>query len=758
MAGIRGVISRIVYRNADNGYTVAEIDSSGTPVTLVGILPELDPGEPIEAEGTFTTHPLYGEQLQVERFTLTQPDDMVSIERYLGSGAIKGVGPALAARLVKKFRGQTLEIMEKEPQRLAEVKGISREGALRICAQVAEKREMRDAMMFLGQYGISLRLAVRIYEKYGPGLYDVIRQDPYRLIDDITSVGFRLADEIARQAGIAADSDFRIRSGLCYALTQALGAGHIYLPQSVLLSYAAGLLDLPEASLSRCLTDLVIDKKLVIRGDAEDPRVYLAAYYYMEAASAAMLMMLDRPLGLPGREEVEAAIDRLERQDDIRLEEMQRLAVSTAAGRGLMLLTGGPGTGKTTTIRTLLHFFEQQGLTIALAAPTGRAAKRITETTGSPAMTIHRLLEYSGMPQEGADRREELLRFERNESHPLEADAVIVDEVSMVDLPLLYALLKAVPQGARLILVGDANQLPSVGPGNVLRDMTDAGVFPHINLNRIFRQDEASDIVLNAHRIHRGEQIDLSARSRDFLMIRRDSAQAVIGAVLGLIRDKLPPYTHSDPLEIQVISPMRKGILGVENLNRVLQNFLNPPEEAKREHETARCVFRQGDKVMQIRNNYQKDWEIRGGSGLAVRRGTGVFNGDIGIITDVRLFSEELAVLFDEEKEAVYSFSELEDLELAYAVTVHKSQGSEYPAVILPLLSGPAPLMTRNLIYTAVTRARRCVCVVGLPETFQRMVDNDTEQTRYSTLDLQLREIRDRLSGETQDSFFYPRP
>ncbi len=738
MACVRGIVSHIVYRNRENGYTVMEIESENDLLTLVGILPEISPGEPIEAEGSFSTHPVYGEQLNVESFRLTMPEDVLSVERYLASGAIKGLGPVLARRIVKRFGEETLKILEENPDRLTEVKGISPQGARRIGAQAAEKRELRDAMMFLGQYGISLRLAVKIYERYGPELYTVIRTNPYKLMDDITHVGFRIADEIARKAGIAADSDFRIRSGLVYALHQALGAGHIYLPKDTLTAYGAELLDLPPEDLDPQIMELALSKKLVLRELSGRPIVYLSAYYYMEASAAAMLRSLDQEL-LASDEGLSAQLDALERSEGIELDELQRAAVEMAVHRGLMILTGGPGTGKTTTIRTMIHYFESQGKTISLAAPTGRAAKRITETTGRPAMTVHRLLEFMGQPEED-DREDMPLRFERNEARPLECDVVIVDEMSMVDLPLMTALLKAVIPGTRLILVGDANQLPSVGPGNVLRDILASGVFPHISLSRIFRQAEASDIVLNAHRIHRGEQIDPSARSRDFLFIRRNDSSSVISAVLGLIRDKLPAYVGADAGEIQVISPMRKGILGVENLNRVLQQFMNPPAPVKREHVTARCTFRQGDKVMQIRNNYQKDWEVREG-GIPVRRGTGIFNGDIGRITEIRQFTEEISVLFDEGREVVYSFSETDELELAYAVTVHKSQGSEYPAVILPLLSGPAPLMNRNLIYTAVTRARRCVCIVGSPATFQQMVDNNTQQERYSTLDVQIRDI-----------------
>ena len=740
MARVTGTVEHVIHRNAENGYSVVEISEEKGLLTLVGILPELQPGEPIEAEGSFVTHPVYGEQLQVEHFTLLMPEDAAAVERYLASGIIKGIGPALAKRIVKRFKGDTLRIMEEEPETLAQIKGISANGARLIQEQVTAKREMRDAMMFLEQFGISIPLAVKIYEKYGQTLYSVIRTNPYKLMDDITHVGFRIADEIAVRAGLPADSEFRVRSGVNYAMQQALQAGHIYLPRETLTAYAARLLELDEDLIEKAVMDLTVDKRLVQRMAGGVHAVYLAAYYYMEAAVAAMLTALDQPLNIQGPS-VEDEIWRILGEGSIELEDMQQDAVLRAVKHGLAVITGGPGTGKTTTISALIRYFEAKGLTIELAAPTGRAAKRITEATGRDARTIHRLLEFMGSP-EGDDS--DTPRFMRNESNPIGADVVIIDEVSMVDLPLMYALLKAVIPGTRLILVGDASQLPSVGPGNVLRDIIASGVVETVELTRIFRQAETSDIVLNAHRINRGEEIVPDKTSRDFMVLRRDRAADVIQAVIRLVRDKLPPYVHADPFEIQVITPSRKGILGVENLNRVLQDALNPPADHKKERQFAHCLFRVGDKVMQIKNNYQKEWSQNGGTGFSLKEGTGVFNGDLGIVKDIRFFSEELVILFDDDREAVYTFPEAEELELAYAVTVHKSQGSEYPAVVLPLLSVPQPLMTRNLIYTAVTRAKSCVVVVGLWETFLRMAANDTEQKRYSSLAEQLRGVKER--------------
>ncbi len=740
MARVIGTVEHVIHRNAENGYSVVEVSDEKGLLTLVGILPELSPGEPIEAEGSYVTHPVYGQQLEVEHFALLMPEDAIAIERYLSSGIIKGVGPALAARIVKKFKGDALRVMEEEPELLAKVKGISVNGARLMQEQIIAKREMREAMMYLEQFGISVPLAVKIYERYGNTLYSVIQSNPYKLMDDITHVGFRIADDIARRAGLPGDSEFRIRSGLNYAMQQALQAGHIYLPRETLISYAARLLELDEELIEKCVMDLTVDKRLVQRMAGGVHAVYLAQYYYMEAAVAAMLMALDQPLNIEAPT-LEEELWRIIGEGDIQLEDMQQDAVLRAVKRGLTVITGGPGTGKTTTISALIRYFDAKGLSLELAAPTGRAAKRITEATGRPARTIHRLLEFMGNPE---DSERDDPHFQRNEKNPIEADVVIIDEVSMVDLPLMYALLKAVLPGTRLILVGDANQLPSVGPGNVLRDIIASGVVETIELTKIFRQAETSDIVLNAHRINRGEAIEPDKTSRDFMYLRRERAAEAMQAVVRLVRDKLPPYVHADPFEIQVITPTRKGVLGVENLNRVLQNELNPPAENKKERQFPRCLLRVGDKVMQIKNNYQKEWQMTGGSGFSLKDGTGVFNGDLGIVKDIRFFSEELVVLFDDDREAVYSFTEADELDLAYAVTVHKSQGSEYPAVVLPLLSVPLPLMTRNLIYTAVTRAKSCVVIVGLWDTFLKMAANDTEQKRYSSLAEQLRDVHER--------------
>lgn len=739
MATVTGFIEKIKYRNEDNGYSILSVVDDGDEYVLVGTFHYISEGEMIEATGSMIDHPLYGEQISVESYEIKAPEDMVSMERYLGSGAIKGMGVALAARVVRRFKADTFRIMEEEPERLSEVKGISEKMAMAIASQMEEKKEMRQAMMFLQNYGISMNLAVKIYQEYGPRMYGVIKENPYRLADDIPGVGFKMADEIAQKVGIFTDSDFRIRSGILYTLLQATAQGHTYLPREVLLAQASELLKVEISSMETHLMDMQMDKRLVSRETENGIAVYAASYYYMELNAAKMLHDLN-VRGTEPSEQIRKRLTQIQEQEEIELDELQMQAVVEAVNCGLMIITGGPGTGKTTTINTMIRYFELEEMEILLAAPTGRAAKRMTEATGYEARTIHRLLELSGGPE---NQNSVGMRFERNEENPLEADVIIIDEMSMVDIQLMQSLLKAVNVGTRLILVGDVNQLPSVGPGNVLRDIINSLCFQVVKLTKIFRQASESDIVVNAHRINAGEQIDLGKKSKDFLFIKREHPDAIVNAMITLMKEKLPGYVHANPFDIQIMTPMRKGALGVERLNGILQSFLNPPDKNKLEKETGSTIFRVGDKVMQIKNNYQIAWEIRSKYGIPQDAGMGVFNGDMGIIREINLFAETLTVEFDEGKMVEYSFKQLEELELAYAITIHKSQGSEYPAVIIPMHSGPRMLMTQNLIYTAVTRARQCVCLVGLPETFQSMVENRVEQRRYSGLCGRIKELMD---------------
>ena len=751
MATVSGYVEKIKYRNEENGYSILSVNSDGLDYVLVGTFPYISEGDFIEASGRDVEHPIYGDQIQVESYELKAPEDTASMERYLGSGAIRGVGTALAARIVRRFKADTFRIIEEEPERLAEVKGISEKMAQAISEQMESKKEMRQAMMFLQEYGISMSLALKIYNEYGSRMYSIIKENPYRLADDIQGVGFKMADEIAQKVGIFTDSDFRIRSGIYYTLLQSVANGHTYLPQEELLASASELLHVDPAVMEKHLTDLQMEKKIVVKVNEEkllkpeeddstpaSRHVYASQYYYTELNTARML----HDLNLRGAEpetEIRKKLEKICEEERIEPDELQIRAVIEAVNSGLLIITGGPGTGKTTTINTIIRYFEQEEMEILLAAPTGRAAKRMTEATGYEARTIHRLLELTGVPSDDKDTSG--MHFERNEENPLDADAIIIDEMSMVDIYLMHALLRAVNPGTRLILVGDTNQLPSVGPGNVLRDLIASGAFDVVQLTRIFRQAAESDIIVNAHRINDGERIPLGKRSKDFLFIRREQPDAIISAMLTLVREKLPNYVHADMFDIQIMTPMRKGALGVERLNTILQSFLNPKDPSKPEKEVGGIIYRVGDKVMQIKNNYQIEWETRNRYGIPVDSGAGVFNGDIGIIREINTFAEELTVEFDEGKMVDYSFKQLEELELAYAITIHKSQGSEYPAVVIPVYSGPRMLMTRNLIYTAVTRAKKCVCLVGLPEMFQFMVENEMEQKRYSGLKDRILEI-----------------
>lgn len=737
---VTGYIDHVIFRNEDNGYTVMVMKGTedDSELTCVGTFPALTQGASIEAVGNYTTHPVYGRQFQISSYTEKMPEDALAMERYLGSGAIKGIGAALAARIVRRFGDDTMRIVEEEPERLAEIKGISEKKAMEIAEQMTEKADMRRAMIFLQKYGISLNLGARIYQKYGQTVYSVLQENPYRLAEDISGVGFKIADEIASRIGIHTDSDYRIRSGMLYTLLQASGEGHTYLPKEELFFRASQLLGVDPSYMEKHLMDMVVDRKLIVKETEEGDVVYPARFYYLELNTARMLCELN--ILCPEDEQMMAKrIARIEKETDTELDEMQKQAIMAAARHGLFILTGGPGTGKTTTINAIIRYFEEEGAELRLAAPTGRAAKRMTETTGYEAQTIHRLLELNGMPEGEQEGR--TVHFDRNSENPLEADVIIIDEMSMVDIALMHSLLLAVTAGTRLILVGDENQLPSVGPGNVLRDIIRSRCFSVVELKKIFRQASESDIVVNAHKINHGEQVTINNKSRDFFFLKRYDADIIIRVVIALIQEKLPRYVDAKPYEIQVLTPMRKGLLGVERLNQILQRYLNPPDDKKKEKEIGQRLFREGDKVMQVKNNYQLEWEILGRYKIPVDKGVGVFNGDTGIMEEINEFAETATVQFEDGRRAEYSFKQLEELELAYAVTIHKSQGSEYPAVILPLLSGPRMLMNRNLLYTAVTRARKCVTVVGSENTFAEMIRNEKQQQRYSSLDRRIREM-----------------
>ncbi len=734
MEEITGYVENIIYRNADNGYTVLDFVVDEFLITCTGIFPTVGEGENLLLRGDYVDHPTYGKQFKAVSYEAVAPTDAASMERYLGSGAIRGIGPKLAARIIKMFGDDTFRIIEEEPERLAEVKGISINKAMEISDQIVGAKDIRNAMIFLDRFGLHGNKAIKIYNRFGNDIYNIIQSNPYKLADEVAGIGFKTADEIASQVGIKVDSEFRIKGGIIYVLTQGASFGHTYLPEDVLVDKSVELLKVDGESVSAQIMNLAMDKKLIIKRDPEGNRqIYSRAFYRMEESIAGMLKDLNVTYKVD-KEDLEKVIRRIEKEGEFQLDELQKDAVLAAVERGFFVLTGGPGTGKTTTITTMIHIFEEEGYNIFLGAPTGRAAKRMSEATGYEARTIHRMLEVSGRVGDDDDDVTSFAKFERNEDNPLECDVIIIDEMSMVDVSLMFALLKAISPGTRLILVGDEHQLPSVGPGNVLKDILASGEFTSVTLEKIFRQAQESDIVMNAHKIHQGEHVVLDNKSKDFFFLKRDEADTIINVMLTLVRDKMPKYVDAGISEIQVLTPTRKGLIGVERLNTILQRFLNPESPEKKEWKGDTRLFREGDKVMQIKNNYQLEWEVTGNYNITLEKGVGVFNGDVGIIKDINDWAKTVTVEFEEGRKVVYPFANLDELELAYAITIHKSQGSEYPAVVMPIMEGPRMLMNRNILYTAITRAKKCVTMVGDADVLYSMIDNVSQAKRYSGL------------------------
>lgn len=733
MEELTGYVENIIFRNADNGYTVLDFVSEETLITCTGLFPTVGEGENLLLRGEYVDHPTYGRQLKVSSYDVVAPTDEASMERYLGSGAIRGIGPKLAARIIKEFGADTFRIIEEEPERLAEVKGISLNKAMEISDQIVGAKDIRNAMIFLDKYGIHGNTAIKIYNRFGNDVYNVIQSNPYRLADEVSGIGFKTADEIASLVGIKVDSEFRIRGGIQYVLSQGATFGHTYLPIETLTDMSVDLLKVDAESVEAQIMNLAMDKKVIIKRDEEgNKQIYSRAFYRMEESIAGMLKELNVTYKVD-RADMEKVIRRIEKDENFELDELQKDAVVAAAEHGLFILTGGPGTGKTTTITTMIRIFEEEGYNIFLAAPTGRAAKRMSEATGYEARTIHRMLEVNGRMGDDDDSAS-FAKFERNEENPLECDAIIIDEMSMVDVSLMYSLLKAISPGTRLILVGDVHQLPSVGAGNVLKDVLTSNQFTSVTLTKIFRQAQESDIVMNAHRIHKGEHMELDNKSKDFFFLKRNDADTIINVMLTLVKDKMPKYVDASISDIQVLTPTRKGLIGVERLNGILQQYLNPPSNKKNEWKGDTRTLREGDKVMQIRNNYQLEWEVKGNYNITLEKGLGVFNGDVGIIKEINDWAKSVTVEFEEGRTVIYPFANLDELELAYAITIHKSQGSEYPAVVMPIMDGPKMLMNRNILYTAITRAKKCVTMVGDADVFYSMIDNVSQAKRYSGL------------------------
>ncbi|WP_058485999.1 SF1B family DNA helicase RecD2 [Defluviitalea phaphyphila] len=736
---IEGIIEDIIFHNEENGYTVCSIETAEEEIICVGTLLGVNRGENIKVVGSWVTHPIYGPQLQVNTYEKTVPKTEEGIERYLSSGVIKGIGPKLAKRIVERFGLDTLRIIEEEWEKLEEIKGISKKKAVEIGEIFHEQRELRKAILFLQDYGVSPTYALKIYKQYGENTINIIKNNPYRLAEDIFGIGFKMADRIAQNIGISKDSPNRVKAGIKFILNQYSNNGHTYMLREHLKQAAWELLGVTEELVENALIELQIYKQIWQEKIEEKEVVYLTPFYYAEMNIARKLIEFSRMRNEINSNEIDKRIDQLEKETNIKLAKQQRQAVKEAMSEGMLIITGGPGTGKTTTINAIISLLEEEGLEIILAAPTGRAAKRMSEATGKEAQTIHRLLEISFLEE---DHKKQV--FERNEERPLEADVIIIDEMSMVDVLLMNSFLKAVVEGTRLIFVGDVDQLPSVGPGNVLKDMIKSETIKVVRLTEVFRQARESAIIMNAHRINKGEYPIVNEKDKDFFFIRRNTQEEVIETIKDLILNRLPNFSKCNSIkDIQVLAPMRKSILGVNYLNSILQEALNPPSKEKNEKEYRMQIFREGDKVMQIKNNYNIPWKIYSDVGVKIDEGVGVFNGDAGRIVEIDNEAQTLTVLFDDLKTVEYDFSQLDELELAYAVTIHKSQGSEYPVVIIPVHSGPPMLMNRNLLYTAVTRAKKLVVIVGLQSTLNRMVDNNREINRYSALAYRLTKMKE---------------
>lgn len=732
---ITGTVYEIIYQNAENGYTVCEIDSpTDGLLTATGYMPYLGEGENISVTGTWGNHPEYGEQFRVIHYETILPEDEDAILDYLSSGIVYGIRTATAKKIVDKFGSDTLNILLTDPMRLAEIKGISEAKAEKIGKSYLELQSMQSILMFLRQYNISTNLAIKIHQSLGSDAVNIIKENPYILADQIDGVSFKTCDNIAHLRGIPKNSPLRIKSGIKYILNSAAyNMGHTYLTKEMLTDSVSTQLAVSKEEAENGITSLELSHEVYVDIISDTPVCYLSLFYTSEHYIARRIASLtfSVPIYTMDEDEVNSNIQAAEAESGISLDDEQKRAVVSAVQSGCIVITGGPGTGKTTTINSIIKVLSNMQLSIALAAPTGRAAKRMSQVTGREAKTIHRLL---GM-QPGADS--EIQRFSYNESNPLPHDVFIVDEVSMVDVQLMYAFLKAVKRGAKVILCGDSDQLPSVGPGNVLKDIIESGLVPVIKLTRIFRQAQESLIVMNAHKINSGEMPEISVHDKDFFFLSRTSAEITAATIIDLYKSRIPNSYGINPISsIQVLSPSKKGVAGSVNLNHELQKALNPPDMLKQEYLYGKTLFRTGDKVMQIKNDYDIIWTRPDGE-----NGTGIFNGDLGIIDSISVKDRVMTVIFDDDKECEYSFNDLDKLDLAYATTVHKSQGSEFPVVIIPICRFAPLLMCRNLLYTAVTRAKTMVILVGTQSALKTMIDNNDEKKRFTGLSKKLKAI-----------------
>jgi len=735
---VEGIVESIIYYN--NGYCVFSIiphynkSEDFEEVVCVGNDIKVNKGENLKITGYITYHHSYGEQIKIEHYEKIFPSTVESIEKYLASGAIKGIGEKTASKIVNKFGKDTFNIIENYPKKIALIRGISLKKALEISKIFHEEKESRRILMFLQNYDISASCSNRIYKKFKENTIKVLETNPYILVDEIFGIGFKTADSMANKMGIEKDSYYRIRAGIEFVLNEAALDGDVYLPLEILVERVQQLLNIDDEVIEDAVFILSADKRIWIE-KVYGTNVYLNKYYYAENYVAEKLVKLSKA-EMVLEFDYDKQIDILEKDNNMKFAKCQRDAIKQSMVKGVIVITGGPGTGKTTTINAIIKLFKLKEYDIELAAPTGRAAKRMTEATGYEAKTLHRLLEAT-FEDEGEYKR---LSFSRNESRPIEADVIIVDESSMIDIVLMKALLRAVAYGTRLILVGDVDQLPAVGPGNVLKDIILSNCINVVRLNEIFRQAQESAIIVNAHRINNGQYPILNQKDKDFFFVKRYNINSILKTIVELITKRLPNYTKCDPIkDIQVLTPMRRSLIGAASLNSVLQTILNPKDDSKPEKEYGNIVFRYGDKVMQIKNDYDMPWKLYKG-GVQIDKGTGVFNGDEGFITYINnRGSAYIEVTFDDNKIVRYDYEHLCELQLSYAITIHKSQGSEYKVIIMPAFKGPYMLMNRNLLYTAITRAKNLAVIVGIPEQLYKMVDNISEVNRYTSLNIRIK-------------------
>lgn len=734
MEVLNGFIENIVFKSEDTGYVVCKIRNEKNLISAVGTVPFIKEGQNVRLKGYWTVHKQFGNQFNIQEYEELLPNSLDGIEKYLSAGIIHGIGPVTAKKIIEKFGEETLNIMENHIERLMEIEGIGEKKFQIIYESYIEQQGLKDIILYFHKHGVTNNQCVKIYKKFGPNAKQIVSGNPYILCDEISGIGFKTADRIAMSIGIEVNSEFRIQSGIKYIMNQFCAAGNTFMPKSNIIEECEKNLSVSRELIEKNIYDMAAQQKIIIEKVNDVEVGFLLQYYYCELGVTSKIITLGLQQIQTINSDIDFEIDVFEKEQKIQFAQSQREAITGAFNNGIEIITGGPGTGKTTIIKAIIHIYENNGMKVILGAPTGRAAKRMTESTGREAKTIHRLLEM------GISDDDESV-FEKGESSPLDCDVIIIDEASMIDIILMQTLLKAINLGTRLIIVGDVDQLPSVGPGNVLKDLIESEYIKVVRLKEIFRQGSESLIVVNAHKINEGQMPVLNQKDKDFFFINEENQERIVNLIIDLMNRRLPTFNKSwDRLrDMQVLTPMRKGILGVINLNNRLQEMFNPQSKDKKEKTSRDMIFREGDKVMQTKNNYTLKW-IRV-SGYGENEGVGVFNGDLGFIESIDEERKVLTIIFDEERKVIYDFNFLDELDLAYATTIHKSQGSEFKVVIIPVFMGSPFLMNRNLLYTGITRAKQLVVVVGFQKALMYMINNTNSIERYSALKYRIRDI-----------------